>query len=421
MMQPLINITRKQALLFASFFVLYEFLTYIANDMIMPGMLAVVHTFRAEESNVATSLTAYVLGGASLQLFLGPLSDRFGRRPVMLVGTALFALATLLLPWAQTIEQFLWGRFFEGMGLCYINVVGYAILQEIFSEQDAIRLIAVMANVAILAPLLGPLAGSILLQYGSWHVMFYLVGALSIVAFWGLWRFMPESVGQQKRDGRMIKRTAISIPAVLSNYATLLKHRVFLFGTLAYGLMGVMCVVWIALAPVMLVSGAKMSLVAYGVWQIPVFGAFILGNIILSYLSYRYSVRQLSLIGSAIVCSGLGLMWVLPEIFGVKPFWLMPGLIAYCLGYGLAITALNRFILFVTQVSTGTTSALISMVSMCFQAGGIEVANHLYVHGNNLAIARYAGWIGVLYMIFVLLSTLYHHYYHEKALGVENL
>ncbi|HVT63039.1 MAG TPA: multidrug transporter MdfA, partial [Legionellaceae bacterium] len=75
MIQPLINITRKQALLFAVFLVLYEFLTYIANDMIMPGMLSVVHTFQADESNVATSLTAYVLGGASLQLFLGPLSD----------------------------------------------------------------------------------------------------------------------------------------------------------------------------------------------------------------------------------------------------------------------------------------------------------------------------------------------------------
>ncbi len=418
-MQPLINITRKQALLFASFFVLYEFLTYIANDMIMPGMLAVVRTFRAEESSVASSLTAYVLGGASLQLILGPLSDRFGRRPVMLIGSALFTLATLLLPWAQNIDQFLWGRFFEGMGLCYINVVGYAIVQEIFSEQDAIRLIAVMANVAILAPLLGPLAGSIFLQYGSWQVIFYMIGLLSMVAFWGLWRFMPESVGQQKRDGRMILRSAISPKVVLSNYKTLIKHRVFLFGTLAYGFLGVICLVWIALAPVMLVSEAKMSLVSYGMWQIPVFGAFILGNIVLSYLSHRYSVRQLSLIGSFIVCVGLWVMWFLPESHGTRPLWLMPGLITYCFGYGLAITALNRFILFVTQVSTGTTSALISMMSMCFQAGGIEIANHLYGHNNNIAIARYAGCIGVLYGVCVFLSVMYHR--RQKPLGLENL
>lgn len=114
MSQPLIHISRKQAFLFAGFLVLYEFLTYIANDMIMPGMLHVVQAFHSDESAVATSLTAYVLGGASLQIFLGPLSDRFGRRPVMLTGAILFALLTLLIAASQSIEQFLVARFLRG-------------------------------------------------------------------------------------------------------------------------------------------------------------------------------------------------------------------------------------------------------------------------------------------------------------------
>ena len=113
MIEPLIPITRKQALLFASFLVLYEFLAYIANDMIMPGMLSVIHTFHAPKSAVATSLTAYILGGASLQLLLGPISDRYGRRPVMLFGAVWFAISTLMIPWAQTITQFLIARFLE--------------------------------------------------------------------------------------------------------------------------------------------------------------------------------------------------------------------------------------------------------------------------------------------------------------------
>lgn len=90
MPQPLINITRKQAMNFALFLVLYEFLTYIANDMIMPAMIQVVHSFKASEIFIASSLSLYVLGGASLQIFLGPISDRFGRRPVMLLGAAFF-------------------------------------------------------------------------------------------------------------------------------------------------------------------------------------------------------------------------------------------------------------------------------------------------------------------------------------------
>ena len=66
MARLLINISRKQAFVYAGFLVLYEFLTYIANDMIMPGMLEVVASFHGPESAIAMSLTAYVLGGASL-------------------------------------------------------------------------------------------------------------------------------------------------------------------------------------------------------------------------------------------------------------------------------------------------------------------------------------------------------------------
>lgn len=76
---------------------MYEFLTYIANDMIMPGMIHVVHSFNAAETTIATSLTVYILGGASLQVILGPISDSYGRRPMMLLGAFLFLFLLYLL------------------------------------------------------------------------------------------------------------------------------------------------------------------------------------------------------------------------------------------------------------------------------------------------------------------------------------
>ena len=136
MSEPLIPITRKQAMIFACFLVLYEFLTYIANDMIMPGMLGVVKSFNAPEAMVATSLTVYILGGASLQILLGPISDTYGRRPMMLLGAFLFLIFTLLIACSHSMEQFMVARFFQGMGLCFIGVVGYATIQEIFADMD---------------------------------------------------------------------------------------------------------------------------------------------------------------------------------------------------------------------------------------------------------------------------------------------
>ncbi len=150
----------RQALLFPLCLVLYEFSTYIGNDMIQPGMLAVVEQYNAGIEWVPTSMTAYLAGGMFLQWLLGPLSDRIGRRPVMLTGVVWFIVTCLATLLAQNIEQFTLLRFLQGVSLCFIGAVGYAAIQESFEEAVCIKITALMANVALIAPLLGPLVGA---------------------------------------------------------------------------------------------------------------------------------------------------------------------------------------------------------------------------------------------------------------------
>lgn len=145
----------RQALLFPLCLVLYEFSTYIGNDMIQPGMLAVVEQYQAGLDWVPTSMTAYLAGGMFLQWLLGPLSDRIGRRPVMLAGVVWFIVTCLATLLAKNIEQFTFLRFLQGISLCFIGAVGYAAIQESFEEAVCIKITALMANVALIAPLLG--------------------------------------------------------------------------------------------------------------------------------------------------------------------------------------------------------------------------------------------------------------------------
>lgn len=408
MTQLLIDITKKQAYTYAIFLVFYEFLTYIANDMIMPGMLSVVSSFNGPESAIATSLTLYVLGGASLQLFLGPISDRYGRRPVMVFGACLFFLCTVAIACSNSMEQFLAARFFQGMGLCFIAVIGYATLQEIFAEMDAIRLIALMANISILAPLVGPLLGAVFIYYYSWRIIFVLIGALALIVLWGLWRFMPESVGQIKKDGEQIKQVTLSLRTVAANYTKLLLNPHFILGSIALGLVYLPCMAWIALAPIMLVKKAHLSVIQYGIWQIPVFGAYILGNFFLHQMTHRGTVKRLILVGSSIAVFGMLLIFFLPIITNYSFIWLMPGLITYFLGGGMVGAPLIRFILFSTAVSKGTASALMSMISMCVQGAGIELANFLYSTHNNQLFSLYCALTAVMYCMF-LFGCLFKH------------
>lgn len=99
--------------------VLYEFSTYIGNDMIQPGMLAVVEQYQACLDWVPTSMTAYLAGGMFLQWLLGPLSDRIGRRPVMLAGVVWFIVTCLATLLAKNIEQFTFLRFCKGLACVY--------------------------------------------------------------------------------------------------------------------------------------------------------------------------------------------------------------------------------------------------------------------------------------------------------------
>lgn len=407
MSAPLINISRKQAFIFALFLVFFEFLTYITNDMIMPGMLKVIDTFHAPETAVATSLTAYLFGGASLQLIIGPISDTIGRRPVMLFGCLLFIVLTLLLGCSQSISQFLTGRFFQGMGLCFL-IIGYAVVQELFSEMDAVRLIALMTNAAMIAPLLGPLLGAVFILHFPWRSMYWLIAFLSLIAFYGLWKTMPETVGVSRRDGSLLPKSQLTLRAIARNYLQLLTHKEFIMGVLALGILSTPCLAWIGISPLILMTQAKLSLIEYALWQIPFFMACILGNFFLRFLTHHFQLKNIIYIGSIIVCFGLLSMFLLPYFFKGHYLSLMPGLSIYGLGLGTTTGPLTRQLLFSTSVAKGTTNALLNVTSMLIMGIGTELANILYQTPNNLYYGEYCAILGIVYFILMYFSLRNH-------------
>lgn len=406
MSEPIISISRKQALLFATFLVLYEFLTYIANDMIMPGMLEVVASFKAPESTVASSLTFYLLGGASLQLILGPISDAYGRRPLMLIGAGLFCLFTLLIACSFSMNQFLVARFFQGTGLCFIGVIGYATIQEIFEEMDAIRLIAIMANAAILAPLLGPLLGALVIHFMSWRIIFLVIALGSVFSLWGLMNYMPEPIGQITKKGTLIAKIDFSPHKIFKNYLTLFTNKTFFSANFALGLVGIPCMIWIALAPIIMIAKGKLTVIEYGLWQLPIFGATIIGNWVLHHLTYKYSMKTIMCYGSIIISLGGALMAILPYFYGENYYCLLPGIIIYFFALSIINAPLNRFCLYITPVSKGTVSAITSLSVMLIGALGIEGSNYFYKDHNNLYFGLFSMGM-ILFFIFFMCLTFY--------------
>jgi len=304
------------------------------------------------------------------------------------------------------MEQFLIARFFQGMGLCFIGVIGYATIQELFEEMDAIRLIAIMANAAILAPLLGPLLGAIVIHYTSWRYIFIMISLFALVALWGLWCYMPEPVGQLKRNGQITAKNTFSFRKVFSNYKALISNKNFSCSVFAEALVGIPCIAWIALAPIILIAEAKLTVIQYGLWQLPIFGATILGNWFLHKLTYKYDIKNIIFFGCIIMAIGALLTSLLPFLYGNEYYFLLPGTIIYFFSLSIINAPLNRYCLFVTTVSKGTASAVVSLSVMVVGAIGIELANMFYQHHNNLHFALYCNAVEALFFLFIGLTFL---------------
>lgn len=133
-----------------------------------------------------------------LQWLLGPLSDRIGRRPVMLTGVVWFIVTCLATLLAQSIEQFTLLRFLQGVSLCFIGAVGYAAIQESFEEAVCIKITALMANVALIAPLLGPLVGAAWVHVAPWEDVRPLCRACGYLFLWPA----PCDAGNRHPHGR---------------------------------------------------------------------------------------------------------------------------------------------------------------------------------------------------------------------------
>ncbi|PTT32121.1 MdfA family multidrug efflux MFS transporter [Pseudomonas sp. HMWF021] len=372
-MRTLITVKPMQAMGFCLAITLFELITYMASDMIMPAMLSVTHALQADVRHVPHAFNLYLLGGVCLPWLIGPLSDRFGRRRLLLLGCALFGVACSAAAISGSIEAFNVLRLIQGMGLGFVVAVSYPALQEVFCEADAVRLMALLGNVALLSPLLGPLLGSLLLEWLSWRQLFLGLGLLATITWLGLYACMPETIGVLQRDGQRPAPAAFSVRQIGRRYMTLLRNRRFVAASVALGLMSLPLIAWIGVAPLLLMQSLGLSAREYGLWQIPVFSAVIVGNLLLDRLLSVYSLPRVT--GLALWPFSLGLaILIISALSGASLLPLVVGLAFCALGLGMSNAALYRLALFSSDDSKGLVSAMVGMLSIAVMGVGGTLA-----------------------------------------------
>lgn len=252
-----------------------------------------------------------------------------------------------------------------------------------------------MANVALIAPLLGPLVGAAWVHVLPWEGMFILFAALAAVSFLGLQRAMPETA---TRLGEKL-----SIKELGKDYKLVLRNVRFVAGALALGFVSLPLLAWIAQSPIIIISGEHLSSYEYGLLQVPIFGALIAGNLVLARLTSRKTVRSLIIMGGWPIVVGLVIAAAATVVSSHAYLWMTAGLSIYAFGIGVANAGLVRLTLFASEMSKGTVSAAMGMLQMLIFTVGIELSKHAYLLGGNGLFSLFNLASGVLWLILMVI------------------
>lgn len=396
MSPPHISKLTFATLLFPLALVLFEFAVYLGNDLIQPAMLGVTRDFGVSSSWAPSSMSFYLLGGGCIAWLMGPLSDRIGRKKILLAGALFFAVTCLLILFTQNIQSFLGLRFLQGMGLTVISAVGYAAVQENFEERTAIKVMAIMGNMTLFAPLLGPLVGSLMIDHVSWHWGFIGIAILALLGWFGLKVAMPAD---QKAN-----LTQKPMSSIWSDFKKVFSNKQFVIMTSALPMACLPIMLWIALSPVMLVENLGFSGMQYGMAQVPVLGALILGSVILVKIIDKYPLGQTILFGLPTML--VGALIILIGLFVPTYFvWtLIIGMTIMSFGEGVCFSVLYRLAMMSSDVSKGTVASAMSMIMMFSYFVVLEVSRMLFEAYDLMAFSLCS--LALVLMWFTLPRTM---------------
>lgn len=331
----------------------------LAVDMYLPAMLNMAQDLNTSIHWVELSISTYLMGFAIGQLAGGPLSDRFGRRPLILLGLSIFTLGSFFLANTDSLQALLIMRFFQALGGGLANVNASAIVRDRFSGGDVARMLSIVAMITMMAPLLAPFLGAFMLNMGGWRSIFYLLSLYGLLALFTLGLQLPETLN---KDGRQYN-------GPWQDYLRIIKHSITLRLILVQSFAFSGMFIFITAASYLYLQHFGISPTLFP-W---VFGANVLVMMVMNRLNisllYRYHSQQILTAGIALqaLCA---LLLVCAFVFkpSVSLWWIMPFIMVSVGSVGLIAANATSLILHEFKDISATANALTGVIQYCLGA-----------------------------------------------------
>ncbi|WP_299471160.1 multidrug effflux MFS transporter [uncultured Roseibium sp.] len=250
----------------------------LAMQIYLPSLAGMMIVFSASAGEIQLSMSAYFIAVAVSQLFWGPLSDQFGRRPVIVVGMVLFVLGSILCLIAPTIEALIAARVLQAAGGCTGMVLGRAIVRDIYGPRQSASMIGYVTMGMAVMPTIAPAVGGLLDQFYGWQGGFFLLLLIGLAVLAASIFLLPETNRHRSRVGP---------GQVLRSYGILIKERLFWSYALTAAFSALTYFAYLGGAPFIAAQLLSLSAAEMGFYFMFVALGYIVGN----YISGRFAAR----------------------------------------------------------------------------------------------------------------------------------
>lgn len=368
----------------------------LSVDMYLASMPEIGRVMAASAAEVQLTISVYLLGFAGGQIVYGPISDRFGRRPVLLIALGLFTAASLACAAAPSIEALIAARFFQALGGSGSIVIARAIVRDLYSGARAGRELSLMGATMALAPIVAPVIGGGMQAAFGWQASFVALVACGLAISAVIWKLLPETVPPHAV-------TPVSVASILRGYGEFLVDRRFVayLGIIACSYGGLFA--WISGASFVLQTLYGLSPVGFGIAFGISSAGYLVGTLIATSIVMRIGLGRTIGLGTLAQAAG-GLAMVVALVFDVNSATAIAAAIAlYLTGLGLATPQAMAGALSPYPTRAGAASSLFGFIQQSWSALLGAVVGHLLGSTAWPMVAAVAA-MGVLSLIIWALT-----------------
>ena len=350
----------KTSRTFVALLVAMTALAPVSLQIFVPALPAIQSSFESSAGITQLVLSLSILANAFATLLYGPLSDRFGRRPVVMVGFVIFVIGSALSATAPTVGLLIIARIVQSAGAAAGMVLARAIIRDVYSREEAASVLAYLTMAMVVAPMLAPTLGALLIDNFDWRAIFVVMAFAGIVLSWQVWSHLEETHGGKAMTSLW---TGLGRGGLL-----LLRRPSFLAYTLQSSFAISTFFAFIAGAPYFMIDGLGRSATEYGLLFMAISASFMAGNFTTARLSKRFGIDSLIRTGNIIALCGASLALGLMIAGYWSPFALFGPMMLVAFGNGLSIANSQAGAVSVQPDLAGTASGIAGFAQMFIAA-----------------------------------------------------